>query len=422
MKKNNPSRTAKKIKTVQPTQSFLTSQENLNARALALHKKFQGKLATHSAYPVTDRESLSLTYTPGVAEPCRVIAADPDQSFDLTMRGRTVAVISDGSAVLGLGNIGPEAALPVMEGKSILLKEFAGVDSVPLVIKTQDSQEIIKFVKQVAPTFGAINLEDISAPRCFEIEEALQDIGIPVFHDDQHGTAIVVTAALKNAAKVVGKEFSRLKVVIVGSGAAGMATAKMLLGIDTMPDGSWQVVENATPVGDVIIVDTKGAIYQGREELPSRKQMISYFSNKAKKQGDLAEVIKDADVIIGVSKPGVIKPEMIKTMAADPIVFALANPIPEIMPDEATLAGAAIVATGRSDYANQINNVLAFPALFKAALSARATRIDGPMKAAASQALAMAVKNPTKTYIIPDPFTPHLAELVADHILKSMIK
>ena len=390
--------------------------------AVKLHKENQGKIGTTVLIPVENRRDLSLAYSPGVAEPCRRIAEDKQLSFDLTWRGRTVAVISDGSAVLGLGNIGPEAALPVMEGKSLLLKSFAGVDSVPIVIDTQEPDEIIKFVKQIAPSFGGINLEDISAPRCFEVEEALQDIGIPVFHDDQHGTAVVVTAALKNAAKVVGKRYEDLHVVIVGSGAAGLATAKMLLDVETTPDGQWQLIPDAatSPVGDVIVVDSTGAIYERREDLPGRKQLLASWSNREHKEGDLAAVIKGADVVIGVSKPGLITAEMIKTMAKDPIVFALANPTPEIMPDEAKAAGAAIVATGRSDFPNQINNVLAFPAIFRAALDLRVPRITGAMKAAASAALAELVPNPTAEKIVPDPFTPGLAETVSQRIVDSM--
>lgn len=399
--------------------------EDVYHNALDLHRKHKGKLAVQSVVSVRNRADLSLAYSPGVAEPCRVIAADPKESFDLTWRGRTVAVISDGSAVLGLGNIGPEAALPVMEGKSLLLKEFAGVDSVPLVIDTQESDEIIRFVKQVAPSFGAINLEDIAAPRCFEIEEALQDIGIPVFHDDQHGTAIVVAAALKNAAKVVGKKYEDLKVVIIGAGAAGLATAKMLLALETTPNGQWQKIKNgveAVSVGDVIVVDTTGAIYERRENLPGRKQFLASWSNKEMKQGSAEDVIAGADVVIGVSKPGLITQKMVKSMAKNPIVFALANPTPEIMPELAKEAGAAIIATGRSDYPNQINNVLAFPALFKAALDMRAPRITGSMKSAAAEALAALVPNPTVENIIPDPFEPNLAEKVAKAVMNASQK
>jgi len=392
---------------------------DVNQASVEYHRLHQGKLKTELVSPITDKAELSLAYTPGVAEPCRVIAANPEESFNLTWRGRTVAVISDGSAVLGLGNIGAAAALPVMEGKSILLKQFGGVDSVPLVIETQDSQEIIKFVRQVAPSFGGINLEDIAAPRCFEIEEALQDLGIPVFHDDQHGTAIVVTAALHNAAKVVGKRYEDLKVVIVGSGAAGLATARMLLALETAPDGSWYQLPDQPKVADLISVDSTGAIYEGRENLPGRKALLAAHSNRQKITGDFATAIRGADVVIGVSRPGLITSDMIKTMADQPIVFALANPTPEIMPDEARTSGAAVVATGRSDFPNQINNVLAFPAVFKAALELRVPKIDTQMKIAASKALAAQVPAPSMERIMPDPFTPNLTEQISRAIIEA---
>jgi malate dehydrogenase (oxaloacetate-decarboxylating) len=384
--------------------------------ALELHKKYQGKLGVLSRVPVTNRAELSLAYTPGVAEPCKAIAKDVSLSYDLTWRGRTVAVISDGTAVLGLGDIGPEASLPVMEGKALLLKEFGGVDAVPLVINTKDPAEIIRFVKHVAPTFAGINLEDISAPRCFDIEDALQDIGIPVFHDDQHGTAIVVTAALHNAAKVVGKKFEDLTVVVVGAGAAGLATSRMLLGIDCS-DGSCRHLPDAQRVGDLIVVDSTGAIYVGREDLNVHKQAVAGLSNKERRRGSLAEVMKGADVVIGVSGPGTITKEMVASMAPKAIVFAMANPIPEIMPELAQEAGAAVIATGRSDFKNQINNVLAFPGIFRAVIDGRLTRITLEMKQAAALALAKEVPNPTADEIIPDPFTPGLAERIAKAVL-----
>jgi malate dehydrogenase (oxaloacetate-decarboxylating) len=305
--------------------------------------------------------------------------------------------------------------MPVMEGKSLLMKEFAGVDSVPLVINTQDPQEIITFVKQVAPSFAGINLEDISAPRCFVVEEALQDIGIPVFHDDQHGTAIVVSAALRNAATVVGKKYEDLHVVIVGAGAAGMAVAKMLLGVDGGL-GNYHRVNDVSAVADVIVLDSKGAIVEGRADLTDYKVALAEISNTAKNAGSLLEVVTGADVIIGVSGPGSIPAEAIKKMAAQPIVFALANPTPEIMPDEAKAAGAAVVASGRSDFPNQINNVLAFPAIFRAVLDYRLPRITLAMKVAAATALAELVEHPTAEQIIPDPFTPGLAQYVAEKI------
>lgn len=387
--------------------------------ALQLHKKLQGKLETKAIQNLTSKDDLSLLYTPGVAEPSRQIAKNPALSFDLTMRGRTVAVISNGSAVLGLGNIGPEAAMPVMEGKSLLLKEFGGVDSVPLVVKTEDPDEMITFVKQVSPSFAGINLEDISAPSCFRIEEALQDIGIPVFHDDQHGTAIVVTAALRNAAKVVQKPYESLQVVISGAGAAGLAVARMLLGLNCSED-SCQRLPGSRSVGDVIVTDSKGAISIGREDLNIYKQAVAGLSNKNRKRGSLAEVVSGADVIIGVSKPGLVTGEMVRSMAEKPIVFAMANPIPEIMPDEAKKAGAYIIATGRSDFPNQINNVLAFPGIFRAVVKGRLPKITHQMKEAAADALANMVENPTPTNIIPDIFHPNLAETISQAVLKTL--
>jgi malate dehydrogenase (oxaloacetate-decarboxylating) len=385
-------------------------------QSVELHQKFQGKLGVQSLVPVTNRQELSLAYTPGVAEPSRVIAADPARSFDLTMRGRTVAVISDGSAVLGLGKIGPEAALPVMEGKALLMREFAGVDAFPLVIDTHDPAEIIKFVRLVAPTFAGINLEDITAPVCFQVEEALQDIGIPVFHDDQHGTAIVVRAALINAAKVVGKPFTSLKVVVVGAGAAGLAISKMLLGIECKAD-SCRRVPNLEHVADLIVVDSQGAIHSGREDLNLYKQAISMVSNKKNHTGSLTEVIAGADVVIGVSGPETVSPDMVRSMAPQAIVFAMANPIPEIMPELALEAGAMVVATGRSDFANQINNVLAFPGIFRAVIDGRLPRITQEMKQAASQALADLVLEPRTDYIIPEPFDKRVVPAVSAAIL-----
>jgi malate dehydrogenase (oxaloacetate-decarboxylating) len=390
---------------------------SIDKAALQFHKKYQGKLITFSVRPIKTKQDLSLVYTPGVGAVSKLIAEHPNYSFKYTMRGRTIAVVSDGSAVLGLGNIGPEAALPVMEGKSLLMREFAGVDSVPLVINTQDASEIIKFVSLIAPTFAGINLEDISAPRCFQIEEALQDIGIPVFHDDQHGTAVVVTAALKNAAKVVGKKYENLHVVIVGAGAAGLATAKMLLGLQCRSDRC-EIIPGGARVKDVIVVDKKGAILPGRDNLNIYKQAVASLSNIHRKSGSLLQVIEGTDVIIGVSGPGSIKPEMIKRMAPNAIVFAMANPIPEIMPEDAKAAGAAVVATGRSDLPNQINNALAFPGIFRAVIKGRLKTITPQMKQAASDTIARMIKKPTAQSIIPGPFTPKLAETVAKAVLK----
>ena len=391
---------------------------NLYQDSLAFHKLHKGKLKIESVAPIKDRYDLSIAYTPGVAEPCRAIAENPELSYDLTWRGRTVAVVSDGSAVLGLGNIGAEAALPVMEGKAVLLKQFGGVDAVPLVIRTQDTKEIIRFVQEIVPSFAGINLEDISAPRCFEIANALQDIGIPVFHDDQHGTAIVVTAALKNAAKVVGKPYESLHVVVVGAGAAGLAVTQMLLGI-TCSGSSCKKVSNSSCVADVIVVDTVGALYNGRERMNSYKQGIAAHSNKNFVKGLLTHVIKNADVVIGVSGPDIILKEMVQSMAAKPIVFALANPVPEIMPALALQAGAAVVASGRSDFPNQINNVLAFPGVFRAVVEGKLKKITYEMKQAAADALAALIISPSAENIIPDPFFPELSAHVATAVLKA---
>lgn len=390
----------------------------MNRQALDLHKKYTGKLETVARMGKLRKELLPLVYTPGVADVCRAIADKPELAYTHTLKGRTVAVISDGSAVLGLGNIGPLAGLPVMEGKSLLLKEFGGVDSFPLVLNTQIPEEIITFVRQVAPTFAGINLEDIKAPGCFQVEEALQDIGIPVFHDDQHGTAIVVKAALLNAAKVVGKPFSDLNVVIVGAGAAGLSVARMLLGIECLGK-ICTLVPKVDRVNDVICVDRVGALVAGREKQNVYKQSLADSSNKRMLAGSLATVAKNADVIIGVSGPGAIKPEIIKNMAEKPIVFALANPIPEIDPELAKKAGAVVIATGRSNMPNQINNVLAFPGIFRAVIQGRLPRITQQMKQAAAHALAGCVTEPTATNIIPTPFHPGLADIVAKAVLKA---
>ncbi len=390
--------------------------KTLDEQAISLHKKYQGKLITSTLVSVKNRKDLSLVYTPGVGAVSRLISQNPNLAYDLTWRGRTVAVISDGSAVLGLGNIGPEAALPVMEGKSLLMKQFAGVDSVPLVINTQDPAEIIRFVTNISPSFAGINLEDISAPRCFQIEESLQNIGIPVFHDDQHGTAIVVSAALRNAAKVVGKRFEDLQVVIIGAGAAGLATAKMLLGLSCMSDRC-EIIKGNSRVKNVIVIDKTGALLPSRANQNIYKQGVASLSNIDRRTGSALDVIAGADTLIGVSGPNSITPPMIGKMAGKPIVFAMANPIPEIMPQAAKKAGAAIVATGRSDYPNQINNVLAFPGVFLAVIKGRLTTITPEMKQAASDAIASLVQNPTPDHIVPDPFTPRLAEIVAAAIL-----
>ena len=392
--------------------------ENIYKEALKVHKKYKGKIKITPVSPIKNKHDLSLLYTPGVAEASRQIAKDKKLSFDLTWRGRAVAVISDGSAVLGLGNIGPEAALPVMEGKALLLKQFADVDAVPIVVDTQDVSEIIQFVKNIAPSFAGINLEDIAAPACFQIEEALQDIGIPVFHDDQHGTAIVVAAALKNAAKVVNKPYSSLKVVVVGAGAAGLATTRMLLGLNCSAD-TCEIIPGHSAVKDVIVVDKNGALYSGRDQQNIYKQAISGISNKQKLSGSLPHIIKGSDAVIGVSGPNLITKGMIKSMAKNAIVFAMANPVPEIMPSVALKAGAAIVASGRSDFPNQINNAMVFPGIFLGVIRGRLTTITQEMKDKASNILASLVTKPSSTNIIPDMFYPKLAEHIAQAILKA---
>ena len=378
---------------------------DLSEASLKLHKKVQGKIAITSKVSVKTKRDLSLAYTPGVAAVCRAIARSPEKAYDYTIKANTVAIVTDGSAVLGLGNIGAEAALPVMEGKALLFKEFAGLNAFPLCFNTHNPLEIITGVKNIAPAFGGINLEDIKAPECFEIEAALQDLGIPVFHDDQHGTAIVILAGLINAAKVVGKRLENMKIVINGAGAAGIAVAKLLscVGYDK---------RICTSVRDVIVLDSKGAIYKGRSGLNKYKHEIAQIVNKSDYRGSLPGALKGADVFIGVSTGGVLKPEMIKHMAEKPIIFAMANPIPEIMPKEAKRAGAAIIGTGRSDFPNQINNVLAFPGVFLGALQARSKTITNEMKLAAAYALATCV-TPTTERILPDPLDKNVASRVA---------
>ncbi len=393
--------------------------KNISQQAIKLHKKYGGKLEVVSKISLKNSEDLSLAYTPGVGAVSREIAQHPEKSKSLTLAGRTVAIISDGSAVLGLGNIGPQAALPVMEGKALLIKEFSGLDSFPLVINTQKSSEIIKFVKQVAPTFCAVNLEDISAPRCFEIEESLQNIGIPVFHDDQHGTAIVVSAALRNAAKVIGKQYSDLRVGVIGAGAAGLAIAKMLSGVNCRAD-SCEIIPGLTRVLDVVVFDRQGALYRGRSGMNVYKQAVAGISNTEKLSGTPEQVLKDFDVVIGVSGPGSITKEMISVMNSKSVVFALANPDPEIMPEAAKSAGATVVATGRSDFPNQINNVLAFPAIFKIAHELGLARITMEVKVALSEALSELVQVPTKEEIIVSAFYPKLVDTLVEKVIKKI--
>lgn len=369
-------------------------------KSLELHRKFQGKLRVESNATINSREDLSWAYSPGVAEPCREIEKDSAKMYDYTLKSRTVAVISDGSAVLGLGNIGHKASMPVMEGKCVLFKEFAGVDAFPIVIGTQDTEEFIQTVKNIADTFGGINLEDIASPRCFEIEERLKaELDIPVMHDDQHGTAIVTLAGLINACTVTGKTLSELKVVVNGVGAAGIAIAKLLL---------------TYGVKDVIMVDSRGAIYAGRDGLNAEKEMIAAVTNLEKQAGSLAEVIVGRDVFIGVSVAGALTADMVRSMASDAIIFAMANPIPEIMPDEAKAAGAKIVGTGRSDFPNQVNNVLAFPGIFKGVLKYEKKQITDEMKIAAAEAIAACVESPTADEVIPNPFDKRVADVVAE--------
>ena len=377
-------------------------------KALEMHEEHKGKIEVVSKVPVKTREDLSTAYTPGVAEPCREIAKDPSAAYTYTAKGNLVAVVSNGTAVLGLGNIGAAASQPVMEGKAILFKEFGGVDAFPICLDTEDPEKVIEAVRLMAPVFGGINLEDISSPNCFYIEEVLEkELDIPVFHDDQHGTAIVVTAALLGALRVVKKDIGSIKVVVNGPGAAGTAIIKMLL---------------AAGVKNVIACDENGILYKDRGVgIQDHKKMLCEITNKEDLRGDLSDAIKDADVFIGVSVAGALKPEMAKTMAKDAIVFAMANPTPEILPDEAKAAGVRVIGTGRSDFANQINNVLAFPGVFKGALSVRARDINTAMKVAAAHAIADLVSDEERNedYIIPGAFDPRVAQAVADAVAKA---
>ncbi len=382
--------------------------------SLAFHEKHRGKLEIRAKAPIRNQHDLSLMYSPGVARVSEVLAGHPDRARELTMKGNSVAVVSDGSAVLGLGNIGAYGALPVMEGKAVLFKEYANIDAVPLVLRTQDIEEIIKVCRFVSPTFAGINLEDIAAPNCFEIEERLQDLGIPVFHDDQHGTAIVSLAAILNAAKIAGKSMSELRVVVNGAGAAGTAIARMLLDED-------HDVGVCDPVQDVVVCDSKGIIHRDRADVKSNvvKNRLSLITNREGRTGDLADALKDADVFVGVSVAGVVTPDMVRSMADKPVILAMANPIPEIMPEDAKAAGAFVIGTGRSDYPNQVNNVLAFPGIFRGALDAGARRITEKMKFAAAKALAEAVKDPSPDKVIPSPLEPGVAAIVAKAVAEA---
>jgi len=362
-----------------------------------------------SKIEVNTSDDLSRVYSPGVAAPCLAIAKNVEEAYNLTIKGNTIAVVSDGTAVLGLGNIGPEAAIPVMEGKAMLFKKFANVDAFPVCLNTTVSSEIIETVKRIAPVFGGINLEDISAPRSFEIETALQDIGIPVFHDDQHGTAIVALAGILNSCKVLGKTISDLKIVINGAGAAGIAISRLLRCISIDP-------QVCIPVKQVLVCDSKGIIHKNRADLNPVKIELLNYSNPENLEGSLSDAIKGADVFIGVSVANILTAEDIKTMAKDPVIFALANPNPEIMPEDALKGGAAIIATGRSDYPNQVNNVLAFPGIFRGALDCRAKRITPKMKIAAAYAIADCVIQPNREYIIPQSLNKEIASKVAEAV------
>ncbi len=382
----------------------MTNQE----KALELHEKLQGKLETVSKTPVRTREDLALVYTPGVAEPCKVIAKDPAAAYTYTMKANTVAVVSDGSAVLGLGNIGPKAAMPVMEGKAVLFKEFGGVNAVPICLDTQDTEEIIKAVTWLAPAFGGINLEDISAPRCFEIEERLKEtLDIPVFHDDQHGTAIVVLAGIINALKVVGKKKEDCRVVVNGAGSAGVAITRLLI---------------TYGFSNIIMCDKSGILCDGAEGLNWMQEKMVKRTNLAHETGSLADALKGADIFVGVSAPGIVTEEMVASMNSDAILFAMANPVPEIMPDLAKKAGARVVGTGRSDFPNQVNNVVAFPGIFRGALEGHAKQITDKMKLAAANAIAALVSDEelSENNIMPEAFDPRVADVVADAVKKNI--
>jgi malate dehydrogenase (oxaloacetate-decarboxylating) len=383
----------------------------LREEALHMHRINKGKLESKSKVPVRNAHDLSLAYSPGVAEPCKDIYEKPESVYEYTMKGNMVAVVSDGTAVLGLGNIGPEAALPVMEGKAVLFKSFAGVDAFPICLNTTDVDKIIETVKLLEPTFGGVNLEDIAAPNCFVIEERLKkETNIPIFHDDQHGTAIVTAAGLVNALKITGKKMTEIKVVANGAGAAGIAIIKLLYSYG---------------VRDIIMCDTKGAIYEGRPVgMNDVKAEVAKYTNRDSMAGSLADVMKGADVFIGVSVAGALTKEMVQSMNPDPIIFAMANPNPEIMPDEAKAAGAKVVGTGRSDFPNQVNNVLAFPGIFRGALDVRATHINEKMKIAAVEAIAELITDDelNADYVIPGPFDPRVAPNVAAAVAKAAME
>jgi len=384
---------------------------NLNEEALKLHEENRGKIEVVSKTEVKDMHDLAVVYTPGVAEPCRKIHQDTSLVYKYTNKGNMVAVVSDGTAVLGLGDIGPEAALPVMEGKAVLFKHFAGIDAFPICLASKDPDKIVEAVTLIAPSFGGINLEDISAPRCFEIEDRLKKIlDIPVFHDDQHGTAVIVLSGLLNALKIVGKDIKQIKITVNGAGAAAIAVTKFLL---------------SAGAKNAILCDSKGIIYEGRKEnMNPIKEEMAKITNRGMLKGTLADAVKGADVFLGMSVAGALKPEMVKTMAPNSIIFAMANPIPEIMPDEAKKAGARIIATGRSDFPNQVNNCLGFPGIFKGSLKVRASQINEEMKLAASHAIASLISEEdlNKGIIIPDAFDPRVVKVESEAVAQAAIK
>lgn len=387
-----------------------TEIKNTAEKALSMHKQWNGKLETVAKSKVNSREDLAIAYTPGVAEPCKIIAEDREAAYTYTMKANTVAVISDGSAVLGLGNIGAYAAMPVMEGKCVLFKEFGNVNAVPICLDTQDTEEIIATVKNIAPAYGGINLEDISAPRCFEIERRLQEmLDIPVFHDDQHGTAIVVLAGIINALKVTGKQKETCRVVVNGAGSAGIAITKLLLSYG---------------FSNVTMCDREGIIGKDYPNLNWMQKEMTAVTNLSNQHGTLADAMKGADIFVGVSAPGIVTPEMVASMNHDAILFAMANPVPEIMPDAAKAAGARVVGTGRSDFPNQVNNVVAFPGIFKGALEGRASRITEEMKLAAAEAIASLVSDEqlSEDFIMPEAFDPRVAETVSEAVRSHIVK
>jgi len=379
-------------------------------KSIELHKKMKGKIELKSKFPLNTKDDLSVAYTPGVAAVSNLVAKNPKAAYTHTIKSHTICVLSDGSAVLGLGNIGPLGALPVMEGKAVIFKEFGGLDAFPICVDTQDKNEIIDFARKIAPVFGGINLEDIAAPKCFEIEEALQDLPIPVMHDDQHGAAVVTLAALINSAKLSKLKLSDLTVVVNGAGAAGLAITKLLLDENS---------EIGTPVKEIIVCDSKGIINQKRQDLNPYKKEIAKLTNFRDLSGGLHDALKGAKVFIGFSVAGVLMPEWIKDMASDPWVFAMANPLPEIMPQKAKEAGAYIVGTGRSDFPNQINNALAFPGIFRGALDSRATKITKKMKIAAAMALANFVGEPSPERVLPSPLEQGVHEAVASSVMRA---